>query len=318
MPSTITQVQNYLEEFGWLESHSVEDFGFALRKSFVGPVEEYGVLDERTQRALILFQERYQLPITGDLNEKTLEFMETPRCGFVDVGDFVLQGNKWDKLDLTYGFLGTTDDMPDATMRAAVRKAFDLWQNVCRLTFREVHEGHPEIKISFVKRQHTGCSFAFDGPGRTLAHAYFPPPNGGDLAGDIHMDEDENWVVSGSGMDLITIIGHEIGHTMGFGHSADEAALMYAYYRGRSQKLGTDDRNAAVILYGARTSTPTTEPPAPEPPAPPSAPPVTLPSNAEAAHALGFLYPAFYRKDRDMMHPVDVDRIIKIVEWLKG
>ena len=38
----------------------------------------------------------------------------------------------------------------------------------------------------------------FDGAGRTLAHAYLPPPNGRTAAGDAHFDQAENWVLAPS------------------------------------------------------------------------------------------------------------------------
>ena len=40
----------------------------------------------------------------------------------------------------------------------------------------------------------------FDGAGKTLAHAYFPPPNGATAAGDAHFDQNENWAISGGSL----------------------------------------------------------------------------------------------------------------------
>jgi hypothetical protein len=37
----------------------------------------------------------------------------------------------------------------------------------------------------------------FDGASKTLAHTYYPPPNGGTAAGDAHFDDAENWIYPG-------------------------------------------------------------------------------------------------------------------------
>jgi hypothetical protein len=46
----------------------------------------------------------------------------------------------------------------------------------------------------------------FDGVSKVLAHAYFPPPNGGTWAGDTHFDYDENWVTSSASATLETVV----------------------------------------------------------------------------------------------------------------
>ncbi|MFL6259363.1 MAG: matrixin family metalloprotease [Thermoanaerobaculia bacterium] len=48
------------------------------------------------------------------------------------------------------------------------------------------------------------------------------------------------------------IFAHELGHTLGLGHSKDHGALMYAYAHndGRGASLTADDRAAVAVLYG--------------------------------------------------------------------
>ncbi len=51
----------------------------------------------------------------------------------------------------------------------------------------------------------------FDGAGKTLAHAYYPPPNGYTAAGDAHFDQAENWVLPSSTSQTTTtasVAGH--------------------------------------------------------------------------------------------------------------
>jgi PKD repeat protein len=55
---------------------------------------------------------------------------------------------------------------------------------------------------------------------------------------------------------LAEIAAHELGHTLGFGHTSDNTALMYAYVTGRGPSLRADDQTAARWLYPNGTVTP--------------------------------------------------------------
>lgn len=66
---------------------------------------------------------------------------------------------------------------------------------------------------------------------------------------------------------LAEILAHEFGHTLGFGHSASENALMYYMVTGLGPSLRSDDQLAARWLYpGSGSSTP----PPPQVPASPT------------------------------------------------
>jgi PKD repeat protein len=58
------------------------------------------------------------------------------------------------------------------------------------------------------------------------------------------------------------ILAHEFGHTLGFGHSTDNKALMYATVTGLGPSLREDDRLAARWLYPAKSGGGTLEIPA--------------------------------------------------------
>jgi len=87
-----------------------------------------------------------------------------------------------------------------------------------------------------------------------LGHAFFPVPQLGDLAGDIHLDDDETWVAHAPPMPhavhLKTVVMHESGHALGLDHSDDPAALMWAEYDGGVKELGADDIAGIQALYG--------------------------------------------------------------------
>ena len=248
----VQRLQDYLKKFGYLDSAVLDTFGtreHAIAEETPAP----GVFDENTKRAVEKFQAFVGIPITGRLDEGTINMMELPRCGFPDTASFVIDGRKWDHTNLTYSFRELSPDLPATQLRQAIHEAFDLWAAASPLTFQEVGaDTQADIVIRFVSANH-GDGDPFDGPGHVLAHAFFPPPNSGELAGDAHFDEDERWSIDipASGTDLITVAAHEFGHSLGLAHSQVRDALMFPFFSGPNRRLQDDDRAGIQSLYVA-------------------------------------------------------------------
>lgn len=256
----VQRVQRYLTRFGYLDSEVLDQFGIE-HAAAAAPAAKQGTFDDHTETALVAFQDRFGLEPTGKVDSATLAQMKQPRCGFPDgVASFVAQGNKWSTTSLRYGFVNFCDDLTQAQVRGATSAAFGYWSAVTPLTFREVpNSDDPEIRIRFVAGDH-GDGSPFDGPGSVLAHAYYPPPNGGDIAGDSHFDEDETWSVDlpASGVDYYTVAAHEFGHALGLAHSGVGDALMYPYYGGPHRFLDQDDIDGIQSIYGSQQTLSTT------------------------------------------------------------
>lgn len=161
--------------------------------------------------------------------------------------------SKWGHTDLTYGFVSETSDIAGEEERQAVRDAMKLWSDATPLTFSEVASANAEIKVSWATGSH-GDESPFDGVNGVLAHAFFPED------GDVHFDDAETWTMSTRGsaaqpIDLVTVAAHEIGHSLGLGHSSDTSALMYAFYGGSHRYLATDDTEGIQSAYGSNPGT---------------------------------------------------------------
>lgn len=79
------------------------------------------------------------------------------------------------------------------TVRSIIQQALDFWARYANLSFRERHpQSGADIEVSFFRRAHN-CVKAFDGPGKVLAHAFYPGKS--QKSGNAHFDDDENWLL---------------------------------------------------------------------------------------------------------------------------
>ncbi len=92
---------------------------------------------------------------------------------------------------------------------------------------------------------------AMDGAGGTLAHAYYPPPNGTSAAGDTHFDIGDTWKIGfgGGNFDIFQVAAHEIGHAIGLMHTGVANSLMNPFYTEAFAGPQADDIAGAIDIF---------------------------------------------------------------------
>ncbi|KAL3627385.1 hypothetical protein CASFOL_028748 [Castilleja foliolosa] len=244
----MSELKGYLSRFGYLPQNT----------TFTD------IFDDNLEIALLSYQKNMGLPVTGKLDQSTMTAIISPRCGFNDIDfrrfsyfDGMPRWSKRSPMTLTYAFSPwhTIGYVSKSDLKVVFRRAFSRWSDTIPVGFKETNDFfHADIKIGWYSGDH-GDGVPFDSQLGVLAHA-FAPENG-----MLHLDAAERWSVdlakewSELAVDLETVAIHEIGHTLGMGHTSDEHAVMYPIINPRMRRveLGLDDVKGVQALYGAKS-----------------------------------------------------------------
>ncbi|XP_070780877.1 matrix metalloproteinase-17 [Enoplosus armatus] len=227
---------------------------------------------EALTKAIKAMQKFGGLKETGVFDQATLGLMRTPRCSLPDVSEAegtmgrrkrsLTPQNKWNKRHLSWRVRTFPKDsalLGRDTVRALMYYALKVWSDIAPLNFHEVAGSDADIQIDFTKADHND-GYPFDGPGGTVAHAFFPGERF--TAGDTHFDDDEAWTFrspDSHGMDLFAVAVHEFGHAIGLVHTSALESIMRPYYQGPvgdplKYDLPYEDKVRVWQLYGVRDS----------------------------------------------------------------
>ncbi|XP_043470917.1 matrix metalloproteinase-25-like [Leptopilina heterotoma] len=240
-----TKSINFMKRFGYLPASEKSE---SLYK-------ESALVD-----AIKSLQKFGNIPMSGEIDNKTLELMKMPRCGVADIINsktrekrYIVGSEGWRKRRVTYYIANWSPKLKEESVIKEMERAFNAWTDYSRLNFQNIDNPNADITISFSQGSH-GDGYPFDGQGNILAHAFFPYEMDS-FGGDIHFDDDEKWEISSNysedGTDFFSVAVHELGHSLGLSHSTIPTSIMFPYYKGYTSgfQLDYDDLLGLYDLY---------------------------------------------------------------------
>jgi len=172
------------------------------------------------------------------------------------VGDYTLTGTSWSSFAKAIPFKvnpAHSGVSANGTI-AAVKEAFQTWEDDPGSTVDFRYSGTTTKSGLSLNDGVTTVSWVNPPAGAGwLAQSSWIANGDGSITGfDVRVSRNFNWSTSASSgkFDIATVIGHEVGHGLGFGHAPASSELMYLQIRsGTTKGLGSGDKSGARFLY---------------------------------------------------------------------
>ncbi|MEM7476170.1 MAG: matrixin family metalloprotease [Planctomycetota bacterium] len=147
--------------------------------------------------------------------------------------------------DLQYYIGEAPGYLDQAEVNAAIETALNVWSDAADIEFTPTS----------VPGQRDTLDFRFtniDGPGGTLAQAYFPDDvNPARIAGDVEFDLNDRWEVGNalgrSAFDLVSVAVHEIGHSLGLNHIHESESILAPTISANEEFVGLSSHDIEAI-----------------------------------------------------------------------
>lgn len=262
----VQQVYQYLRQFGYFPNDDLARRYPGWHAVVAHTPDDSTFFDNSMEDAVRLYQAAHGLMADGRLNAETRALMRRPRCGFPDYYGFTYKPPRvpgimiekyelkspWRHTNLTYGILGLTNDLSESSITTVLSNAMNRWAGAAPLTFTNALYAQ-DIQFSWAVGDH-GDGYPFSSG--ILGHGFYPVCSKTftctGWGGVIHFNNYYSWTTNGDVFgftaNLSSVALHEVGHTLGLGHSADPNAVMYPTDHGQTE-LQPDDRAGIRALY---------------------------------------------------------------------
>nr|XP_022909166.1 matrix metalloproteinase-18-like [Onthophagus taurus] len=239
------EIYKYLKAFGYLNGNV----------SGLHHQTGYTTMTEGLRR----LQRYFHLPVSGEVDFKTLDLIGKSRCGNQDLEDISTDAKrtihrKWGISTVEWAIYNKyPDGFPNI-----VERAFGIWAKHIDLKFQSSFTD-VNILIGFKGYNHTCIRNVGSMCGSTfkngiLAHAYYPYINGRNV--EIHINADLEFDLSNSTVDgkynLFLVMVHEIGHSLDLTHRVELDSIMhpnYGHIRIEDFRLNSSDIAAMQAIY---------------------------------------------------------------------